>query len=88
MPYFVYILECSDKSLYTGCTNDVPARVRRHNQGHGARYTRARLPVKLLYFESFRTLAKARKREAAIHRWRREKKLDLIKFKKNKKSNH
>ncbi|MFA5052103.1 MAG: GIY-YIG nuclease family protein [Patescibacteria group bacterium] len=82
MKYFVYILECSDKTLYTGCTNNVPARVQRHNQGRGARYTRARLPVRILHSETYRTLASARKREAEIHRWPREKKFKLIQTKK------
>ncbi|MDH4037964.1 MAG: GIY-YIG nuclease family protein, partial [Candidatus Krumholzibacteria bacterium] len=50
-PWFVYILRCSDRTLYTGVTNDTDKRVADHNAGRGARYTRARLPVRLVYVE-------------------------------------
>lgn len=80
MPYFVYILECADKSLYAGCTNDLEKRVRAHNGLKcGAHYTKIRRPVKLKYFETFRSFNKARKREAEIKSWDRKKKLELIK---------
>ncbi|MFH1207597.1 MAG: GIY-YIG nuclease family protein [Patescibacteria group bacterium] len=87
MPHFVYILECSDKSLYTGYTNDLQARIYRHNQGQGAKYTRARRPVVLKYFEKLRNYSNAKKREAEIQSWDRKKKLNLVNYKK-KKSNH
>ena len=79
MPYFVYILECADKSLYVGCTNDIEKRIKQHNESkRGAHYTKIRRPVKLLYSESFSTLKEARRRESAIKRWNRQKKLNLI----------
>jgi putative endonuclease len=75
----VYILECADKTLYVGCTNDLEKRVQQHNHAKsGAHYTKIRRPVVLKYSESFRTLHKARAREAEIKRWPREKKLTLI----------
>ena len=52
---YIYILECSDKSLYTGWTTDVSKRIECHNSGKGAKYTRGRTPVKLKYFEEFET---------------------------------
>ncbi len=77
--HFVYILKCADKSLYTGCTNNLEKRLEEHNNSKkGARYTKARRPVKLIYQERFRTLHRARAREAEIKSWPREKKLDLI----------
>ncbi len=79
MTYYVYILECSDQSLYTGCTNNLKKRLTEHNNSkRGARYTKIRRPVILKYSESFKTLKKARKREAEIKSWPREKKLKLI----------
>ena len=81
MQYLVYILECSDKSLYVGCTNDLQKRVKQHNESKwGAHYTKIRRPVKLLYSEQFDNLKIARKRESEIKGWRREKKLALIKM--------
>ena len=78
--YYVYILECSDRSLYVGCTNDVEKRIKQHNQSKwGAHYTKIRRPVLLKYREEFDTLIKARQRESEIKSWRREKKLNLIK---------
>lgn len=79
MPYFVYILECADKSLYTGCTNDLNKRLKQHNNSKsGAHYTKLRRPTVLKYSETFKTLKKARAREAKIKTWPREKKLELI----------
>jgi putative endonuclease len=83
MPFYTYILECSDKSYYTGCTNNLDRRIQRHNDKKGAKYTAARIPVKLVYFEKFAKLKSARKREAEIQAWRREKKENLIKYGKN-----
>lgn len=80
MPYFVYILECADKSLYIGCTKDLAKRLKQHNDSKwGAHYTKLRRPVKLLYDEEFSTLLEARRRESEIKGWRREKKMNLIK---------
>ena len=77
--FFTYILECADKSLYAGCTNDLEKRLHQHNHlKSGAHYTKIRRPVALKYFESFPTLAMARKREAEIKRLPREEKIKLI----------
>jgi putative endonuclease len=78
--YFTYILECSDKSLYVGCTNNLERRLEQHNNSKwGAHYTKIRRPVVLKYKEQFKTLKEARRRESEIKGWRREKKLELIK---------
>jgi len=78
--YFIYILKCADKTLYTGCTNNLKKRLEQHNNSkYGAHYTKIRRPVKLVYSETFKTLAKARRRESEIKMWKREKKLTLIK---------
>lgn len=80
MPYTVYIVCCKDKTLYTGYTNNLPKRIHDHNFSKtGAKYTRARRPVKLVYSESYRTLSNALKREIAIKRLSRLDKLSLIK---------
>ena len=77
--FYTYILECSDGSLYTGYTNDLDRRVRVHNMGKGAKYTRARLPCRLVYYEIFTSKSEAMKREYFIkHRMTRKDKLDLI----------
>ncbi|MDO8486471.1 MAG: GIY-YIG nuclease family protein [Candidatus Staskawiczbacteria bacterium] len=77
--YFVYILKCSDESLYVGCTNNLEKRIKQHNDSKwGAHYTKIRRPVKLKYSEKFETLKDARRREAEIKGWRREKKFNLI----------
>ena len=77
--YFTYILECADKSLYIGCTNNLKKRLEQHNDSkRGAHYTKIRRPVALKYSESFQTLKEARKREIEIKGWRREKKLALF----------
>ncbi len=75
---YVYIVECSDKTLYVGWTNDIKNRIITHNLGKGAKYTRGRLPVKLVYFESFDTKGEALKREYSLKKLTREKKLNLI----------
>lgn len=79
MSYFVYILECSDGSLYTGITKDVKKRLDEHNsKDSGAKYTKARRPVKLLYEESSLDRSSASKREYEIKKLTRLKKLQLI----------
>jgi putative endonuclease len=78
--YFVYILECADKSLYVGCTNNLDKRLAQHNESKwGAHYTKIRRPVTFRYKEEFSTLAEARRREREIKGWHRRKKLALIK---------
>ncbi len=78
MPY-VYLVLCSDDTLYTGWAVDVEARVKSHNAGRGAKYTRARRPVKLIYSEELPTRAEAMRREREIKRWPRARKLALSK---------
>lgn len=75
---YTYILKCSDNSLYTGWTTDINKRIKCHNNGKGAKYTRGRRPVSLEYFETFKTRQEAMKREYAIKKLSREKKLKLI----------
>jgi putative endonuclease len=75
--YFIYLLECSDKSIYTGITTDVARRFKEHKDGKGGRYTRAKQVVKVLYTEKAKTRSRALKREAEIKSWPREKKLEL-----------
>lgn len=83
---YVYILECRDGTYYTGWTTDVEARVKTHNSGNGAKYTRSRLPVKLVYFEQVEDRSAALKREAAIKKLTRSKKEALVKSCKLKES--
>jgi len=79
MSYFVYILECNDTSLYTGITNDLKKRTLAHNTlKTGAKYTKARRPVTLIYHEEYTTKSEAMKREAEIKKFTREQKLKLI----------
>lgn len=75
---YVYILQCIDGTLYTGYTNDLNKRIQVHNSGKGAKYTRGRLPVKLVYSEEFNTKSEALKREYAIKLMKRKRKLELI----------
>jgi putative endonuclease len=75
---FVYIVECADGSLYTGWAVDVEQRVKAHNTGRGARYTRQHGPVKLVYAEEQPDRVAAMKRELEIKRWPRARKLKLI----------
>ena len=76
--HYVYILRCSDDSLYTGWTTDVKKRVETHNSGKGAKYTRARLPVELVYTGEFEDRIEAQKREYAIKQLTRAEKESLI----------
>ena len=76
--WHVYILRCRDKSLYTGITVDVRKRLAAHNAGTGAKYTRARGPVKLVWSKAMPSGTAARKKEAEIKGWPRSEKLRLI----------
>jgi putative endonuclease len=78
MANYTYIVECSDGTLYTGYTNDLEKRIKAHNSGKGAKYTRPRLPVTLVYFEEYETKELAQSREWHIKRLTRAKKLELI----------
>lgn len=80
--FFVYILECVDKSLYVGSSNDIEKRLHQHNHlKSGAHYTKIRRPVILKYKEEFKTFKEARSREAELKRWTRAQKLEFIKTK-------
>ncbi|MDD3362912.1 MAG: GIY-YIG nuclease family protein [Hespellia sp.] len=75
---YTYMVRCSDGTLYTGWTNDLKKRIEVHNSGNGAKYTRARLPVELVYYEKFQTKEEAMSREYHIKRLSREQKNKLI----------
>jgi len=76
--YYVYLLQCSDGTIYTGITTDVERRFQEHKNGKGGHYTSSRKAVKLLYTEKQKNRSNALKREAEIKGWRREKKLNLV----------
>ena len=75
---YTYILKCNDNTLYTGWTNNLEKRLKDHNEGNGAKYTKPRRPVELIYYEEFETKEEAMKREYAIKQLSRTKKLALI----------
>jgi putative endonuclease len=77
--WFVYILKCSDNSLYTGYTNNVKKRFETHKLGKGGKYTRSHKPVKIVYKEKLQTKVDALKREREIKSWSREQKLQILK---------
>jgi putative endonuclease len=76
--YYIYILRCRDKSLYTGITTDVARRFKEHRAGTGGHYTRARGAEKIMYTESAATRSLALKREAEIKKWPRQKKMKYM----------
>ena len=76
---YTYILECKDGTYYTGWTNNLEKRLKDHNEGRGAKYTKARLPVSLIYHEEFQTKEEAMRREYAIKHMTRSEKENLIK---------
>ena len=78
MGWFVYILECKDKTLYTGITNDTQKRLQQHNNGKASKYTRVRLPVAMVYQEPALDRSQASKREWQIKQLTRKQKLALI----------
>ena len=80
---YVYILRCNDDSLYTGWTKNLEKRLKVHSSGKGAKYTKARLPVDIVYYEEFEDKIDAMKREYEIKQLKRKEKLELI----NRKSN-
>jgi len=81
--YYLYILKCQDKTLYTGITLDLERRVKEHNTSNlGARYTKARRPIKLVYSRRFKNRSNAQKEEARIKKLSREEKMEIIKNKK------
>ena len=78
MKNVTYILKCSDNSVYTGWSNDIKHRLKRHNEGQVAKYTRGQGPVELVYLEEFDTKQEAMSKEAKIKRLTRKEKLLLI----------
>ena len=84
MPFFVYLLECSDGSFYCGYTENLEARVAAHNNGTGAKYTRAHRPVRLVFSEKKRTRAAAMMRELEIKSFSRKQKIWLVRGKRKK----
>lgn len=78
MTWYIYIVRCSDESLYTGITRDVASRITQHNGGEGAKYTRTRLPVELVYMEKANSRSAALRREYEIKRMRSAGKRGLI----------
>jgi putative endonuclease len=78
MPWSLYIVQCRDKSLYTGITTDISRRLREHNAKKGAFYTQNKTPVELVYQEAMASQSQARKREVAIKKLTRKQKLKLV----------
>jgi len=75
--HYIYMIQCADGTLYTGWTTDLKSRMEAHNSGAGAKYTRGRGPVRLLYSEAFETMSEALKRENQIKKLNRVQKLKL-----------
>ena len=76
--FYVYILECADLTYYIGYTIDLEKRIKLHNEGKASKYTRARLPVRAIYYEAHETKSNALKREIALKRLTRQQKLQLL----------
>lgn len=85
---YMYVVQCADGTLYTGYTTDIGRRIKAHNAGKGAKYTRPRLPVTLIYQESFPDKRVAMSAEALFKRKTREEKLDYIKQHKKKQNSN
>jgi putative endonuclease len=86
--HYCYILTCNDSTLYCGYTNNLVNRLKKHNIGKGAKYTKTRLPVVLSYYEEFNTKSDALKREWQIKQFSRKEKLKLIKMYEQLKTSH
>ncbi len=78
MPHYFYLARCADDSLYAGTCVDLAGRESAHNSGKGAKYTRSRFPIKIVYHETFSTLNEARKREAEVKKWQKAQKEKLL----------
>ena len=76
--HYVYIVKCSDGTYYTGYTNDLKRRIKQHNAGEGAKYTKGRRPVELVHSEQFETKSEAMKREYEIKQFKRRRKTEII----------
>ena len=77
--WFFYMVRCRDNSLYSGITNNLEHRISEHNKGKGAKYTSGRRPVTLVHSERLNNVSEARKREAEVKRWPKNKKEQLVK---------
>ncbi len=77
--YYFYLARCADKTIYAGYTDNIKNREQKHNIGQGAKYTKYRRPIKIVYWEKFNTKSRAMKRESEIKKWAKIKKEDLIK---------
>jgi putative endonuclease len=78
MSHYFYLARCNDGSLYAGTCVDLKEREAKHNAGEGAKYTRSRCPIEIVYHEAFATLSEARKREAEVKKWTKEEKEELL----------
>tara|TARA_Y100001970_G_scaffold281403_1_gene392072 strand:+ start:2413 stop:2673 length:261 start_codon:yes stop_codon:yes gene_type:complete len=78
MGWWVYIVKCSDGTFYTGVSNNLKARIKKHNSGEGAKYTQSRRPVELVYKEKSLDRSRSLKREIEIKKLKRSEKLELI----------
>ena len=87
MPFFFYLARCSDNSLYSGSCKDVKSREKMHNSGKGAKYTRSRLPIKIVYFEEYENRSEACIRESAVKKFTKIKKEMLVKSREKFSSN-
>ena len=76
--YYIYIVRCQDDTYYTGFTNNIEKRIRAHNEKKGAKYTRGRTPVKLIYYEEFESKTEALKREYEVKKLSRKQKELLV----------
>ena len=83
---FIYLLRCADGTLYTGWTYDLSKRVHAHQTGRGARYTRTRRPIRLIYSEQLPSRREAMRREIVLKRWSRTRKLALVKTAKSQRT--
>ena len=78
MPHFFYLARCDDGSLYAGTCVDLAKREQKHNAGTGAKYTRSRRPVQIVHSEEYESLSEARRREAEVKKWTKQKKESLV----------
>ncbi len=80
-PHFFYLARCADDSLYAGTCIDLKEREKKHNEGKGAKYTRSKRPIKIIYHEKFHTLGDARRRETIVKKMHKQEKEELLKAK-------
>lgn len=78
MPHYFYLARCADDSLYAGTCINLEEREQKHNDGKGAKYTRSRLPISIIYHEQYETLPEARRREAEVKQWSKSQKEEMV----------